>query len=393
MSDPGDVKLPRGADELLRGFPLGEPDFEAQAKAIEATLGVSPGVVASSLSDDDLFGAPELPAEPGEPSVPIRRAPPQSHFAEMARRSLHKPEDDGAALAKELLVAASQARRPDADMVERVRAAGRASATASPLPTGERPSGVVARAEVSAAPLPTDRAPKRKLHPGTIFGIVGTVVSIAACLALVVKMREPKGAPAEATPVVAVTVTPPAAPPPAREQAPVVSHDAVTPEALAMAPREAAPAARGAAKRGDGAHASEPPATSKGAVAGGAVRPEEVVLQDDPEPAKAVAQNQAATQPEPQLKPAEGSTTDVPLNPSSGAVLTALAAVRGPAQACLAGQNEAVTAVVTFAADGHVAHVSAGGPSRDCIQAALMKAHIAPFAKDTFSATTTIRPP
>jgi hypothetical protein len=40
-----------------------------------------------------------------------------------------------------------------------------------------------------------------------------------------------------------------------------------------------------------------------------------------------------------------------------------------------------------------VLRVSASGPSAACIQAALSKAHIAPFAKDSFSATTTIRPP
>jgi hypothetical protein len=71
----------------------------------------------------------------------------------------------------------------------------------------------------------------------------------------------------------------------------------------------------------------------------------------------------------------------------------ALSSVRGDAQACLAGQTTPVTAVVTFAADGHVLRVSAGGPSGACIRAALSKAHIAPFARESFSATTTIRPP
>jgi hypothetical protein len=52
-----------------------------------------------------------------------------------------------------------------------------------------------------------------------------------------------------------------------------------------------------------------------------------------------------------------------------------------------------VTATVTFASDGRVLRVSASGPSGACIQGALSKAHIAPFAKESFSATTTIRPP
>ena len=76
-----------------------------------------------------------------------------------------------------------------------------------------------------------------------------------------------------------------------------------------------------------------------------------------------------------------------------GAVSTALNSVRGGAQACLAGQTDSVSAVVTFASDGHVLRVSASGSSAACIQAALSKARIAPFAKESFSATTTIRPP
>jgi AcrR family transcriptional regulator len=47
----------------------------------------------------------------------------------------------------------------------------------------------------------------------------------------------------------------------------------------------------------------------------------------------------------------------------------------------------------TFASAGHGLRVSASGPSAAGIQAALSKAHIAPFAKESFSATTTIRPP
>ena len=93
------------------------------------------------------------------------------------------------------------------------------------------------------------------------------------------------------------------------------------------------------------------------------------------------------------MKPAQGNSGSVPLTPSAGAVSTALGAVRGGAQACLAGQTNPVSATITFAPDGHVLRVSAGGPAAACIQAALSKAHVAPFARESFSATTTIRPP
>src|SRR6185295_15878549 len=146
MSEPS-AKLPRNADELLREFPITEPDFEAQAKSIEARLKGSPG----GIVFDDLLRVPTLAAEPGEPTAQSSTraaSAPKSNFAEMARKSVQKDSDDNAQLAKELMAATSHNRRPNAEMVERVRAAGRTAATSSPLPSSEpieRPSGVVAR--------------------------------------------------------------------------------------------------------------------------------------------------------------------------------------------------------------------------------------------------------
>ena len=69
MSEPT-LKLQRNADELLRDFPATEPDFEAQAQAIQARLKGSPG----GMVFDDWLKLPELPAEPGE-RVESRLAP------------------------------------------------------------------------------------------------------------------------------------------------------------------------------------------------------------------------------------------------------------------------------------------------------------------------------
>jgi hypothetical protein len=129
-------------------------------------------------------------------------------------------------------------------------------------------------------------------------------------------------------------------------------------------------------------------------VASAAPQQEKVELADDPTPPQAVAvEKKPEPAAEPQLRPAEGNSGSVPLNPSAGAVSTALGSVRSSAQACLAGQTEAVSASVTFASDGHVLSVRASGPAAACIQAALSKAHIAPFAKESFTASTTVRPP
>jgi len=403
MNEPT-LKLPRSAEELLKDFPLVEPDFEAQAKAIEARLKGAPEGPSALLPPhagpnvDDLFKAPALAAEAGEPpSRPRAAEAPKSNFAEMARKSLQKKDDDDAQFARELLAATAQSRRPSAEMVARVRAAGRAGATASPLPTGEstlsddiqRTSGVVAR-----APEPSKVGPNNR---GTLIGIAGGVLALAACVALLLKSGQPEQSPTEAALAAekASVATPAASPatltaPPETKQGEVV----LSPEALAAAPaNEASPAtAKGGAPRA--AAAGPIGAPSKAPAPSAAAKPEAVVLKDDPEPAAPAAREpKPEAMPEPPLKPAEGNTGGVPLTPSAGAIGSALNGVRGSAQQCLAGQTAPVSASVTFAADGHVLRVSASGPAAACIQAALSKARIQPFAKDSFTANTTIRPP
>lgn len=397
MSEPT-LKLPRGAEALLRDFPLPEPDFEAQAEAIEARVrGDAP---AAGLSLDELLSAPRLEAEPGEPAPPssVRAAsPPKSHFAEMARRSVQKKDDhDAAQLARELLAAAAQSRRPSAEMVERVRAAGRAgaAATATPLPVGEgtqRSSGVVAK----AGPAPQPPAGNR----GAIAGIVGAALALAAGALLFVQSERSRSPTSAALAAEKASELAAAAPRQARSEAapatagnPEPSEAVLSPEALAAAP--AREDVKAAAKPASGAAPALPAASKLAAVPGGApAKSEAVVLEDDPAPVAPAPELKPELPPEPQLRPAQGSSGDVPLTPSAGAVSAALSSVRGGAQSCLAGQTDPVTAVVTFAADGHVLRVSAGGPAGSCIQAALSKARIQPFARESFSATTTVRPP
>jgi hypothetical protein len=407
------LKLPRKAEELLREFPVTEPDFEAQATAIEARLKGSPGGVVF----DDLLAVPELSAEPGEPALPssVRATPapksaPKTNFVEMARRSV-QPKDDAKELTKELLAATAQSRRPNAAMVERVRAAGRSAATSTPFAPGAistpvpasgaaaedapRNSGVVARSAPHVQPAAATN------NRGVIVGVLGGAVALAACVALFVRSSGEDQRTRAALAAQKAADAPMAAP---RTNAPspvaaVINEGVVTPEALAhkAAPTTAGEAKPSLAKASGGAALIAAAPAAKGAPTPNAgAKPEAVVLKDEPTPAPAqspaTAPKLEAT-PEPPLKPAEGSSGNVPLNPSGGAVSTALGSVRAAAQACLAGQTDPVKAVVTFASDGHVLRVSASGPSAACIQAALSKAHIAPFAKESFSATTTIRPP
>jgi hypothetical protein len=401
MNEPT-LKLQRNADELLREFPGNEPDFEAQASAIEARLKGSPGGVVF----DDLLRVPELEPEPGEGAMPssVRAASaPKSNFAEMARKSVQK-QDDAKELAKELLAATAASRRPNAEMVERVRAAGRPAATATPLPTTEtaadeaRPSGVVARAvaPAAAAAAPSNNNSNRI---GIIVGVAGSLVAIAACVALFLKSGQDDGRSSAAALAAAQKANdaPAAAAAPARATPAAKSNEGVVSlDALKEAPAPGHEVTVGAAPKAAGVAAPGLASAAKAAPSASAVAQQHVELEEDPEPAQvAAAEPKAVPAPaaEPPLKPAEGNTGNVPLTPSGGAVSTALRSVRAAAQACLAGQTDPVNAVVVFASDGHVLRVSAGGPAGACIQAALSQAHIAPFAKESFSAPTTIRPP
>lgn len=391
MSEPT-LKLQRNADELLREFPANEPDFEAQAQAIQARLQNAPGRV-----DGDWLKPPELAAEPGEP-VPssVRASATKTHFAEMARKSVQKA-DDSVELAKELLAATAQRRRPDAEMVERVRAAGRVAATTTPLPATstekardeQRNSGVVARA---GTPAVTAAAASNR---GAVIGIVGGLVALAACVALYVRSSGEDSRTRAALDAQRAAEAPVAA---AKPKAPALieDRDALSPEALTAAPLPAVASPEGAkavALKGAAAPAAASAPSPKLAPVASAPQ-QQVVLEDDPQPARAApVERHAEPAPEPALKPAEGNAGSVPLSPSAGALSTALGSVRSGAQACLAGQTAPVTAVVTFGSDGHVLRVSASGPSASCIQAALSKARLAPFAKESYSATTTIRPP
>jgi hypothetical protein len=398
MTEPT-LKLQRNADELLREFPATEPDFEAQALAIQARLKGSPG----GMVFDDWLKVPELPAEPGEKALASSvRAAPKSNFAEMARKSVQK-KDDSVELAKELLAATAQSRRPNPELVERVRAAGRSAANATPLPTSEptnedvqRTSGVVARDATTVRPAP----PPSRIHRGTLIGIAGVAVGLAACIALFMKSGASDNQTTAALAAEKAADAPTLATP--QHEAPTsaaakANDGVVSPEALAAAPPEEAAKTVGALKAGTarGGNAS-PVAVIKAAPQAPSAKQEAVVLEEDAPPPQATASKAepvAKLEPEPQLKPAEGNAGSVPLSPSAGAISTALGSVRGAAQACLAGQTDAVSVVVTFGADGHVLRVSAPGPSGPCIQAALSKAHIAPFAKESYSASTTIRPP
>jgi hypothetical protein len=82
------------------------------------------------------------------------------------------------------------------------------------------------------------------------------------------------------------------------------------------------------------------------------------------------------------------------LRPSPGAVVGALNGVLPGARACLGEDDPVTLASVTFKNDGAVSRVDISGdrPTNGCVRASLSKAHIEPFADDTFVTRVTVRP-
>jgi hypothetical protein len=301
MSEPT-LKLPGGADQLLQSYPANEPDFEAQAEAIAARIAAADAN--QGVAFDDLLKAPDLSAEAGEPGAPtpseVRVASaPKSSFAEMARKSLQK-KDDSAELTKELLAATAHRRRPDAEMVERVRAAGRAhlSATSTPEPASPRrsspdreassdeagrPSGVVARALPAAAVASANQR-------GTMIGIAGVLVGIAACVALFLERGDSQAPASASLPAEkAEPQAPRTAGVPGRPAATAEKPEpgVLSPEALAAAPEAIAAreASKSAPRSATPAAAALAAPADKTGPAPSAVAQQHVVLDEEASPA------------------------------------------------------------------------------------------------------------
>jgi hypothetical protein len=172
-----------------------------------------------------------------------------------------------------------------------------------------------------------------------------------------------------------------------------VSLDALESEVVA---KRSAPAAG----RTAGAAAAPTATPSPASPGGGAVHAERVVLEEDqagqpgPEPSKT-----AATAASARLMPAELTRETGALDrPSTGAAQAAVGAVLGAARSCIAGHPHPSSATLIFGSSGEVKSVSVGGPvsgtaAADCVEAALKKARVQPFAAPTFSLAVTVRPP
>ncbi len=94
---------------------------------------------------------------------------------------------------------------------------------------------------------------------------------------------------------------------------------------------------------------------------------------------------------------AEGSKKNLPDIPPTGAVTSAVNAVKGSAKGCVSGADEPSSATITFSSSGAVQSVSVGGwasgkPAAGCIKSALQAAKVPAFARPSYSTSVTIRP-
>jgi len=139
-----------------------------------------------------------------------------------------------------------------------------------------------------------------------------------------------------------------------------------------------------------------PEARAPGAASVGPVHAEKVVLEEDHGAASAPVSQPGTT---PGLKPAElNANSGVTDRPSTGAAQAAVGAVLGAARSCLAGQPQGSSATLVFGSNGEVTSVNVRGPAEGtaaaaCIQSALKKARVQPFAAPSFSLGVTVRPP
>jgi hypothetical protein len=368
---------PASTDDLDEGW-SDEPKAETHEERVE-------DLTAVAVKEDSAPLAAVAALEPPEAREPVS-------LADLARASVaRRGSAEKASIAKESLALASQSRAQGVEIAQRVHAVA-AAPQASPT---------------SVAPPPPGARGGDVLR-GPWIGVVIAGIGLAAGFALYLRGQTNNAAPVA---VVEPTAVEPAAPPAAaplpaapaaKPPAPATPEPAPSPVAaleptsLPALPHESA--AHGEAKSGGGAAKQLAP-TAAPAVPG-KVAAEKIVLEEEkPAPKPAASATTGAPRPgDAKLRPAELSSNEMTDRPSAGAAQAAVGAVLGAARACVAGHPQPSSAQLVFGSDGQVQSVTvagpaAGTPAAACIETALKKARVQPFAASTFSLAVTVRPP
>jgi hypothetical protein len=393
-----DPELVLRAEGLVAKLAAGEPDWDALAARVSARLGEAPA------PDEALLSAP-FPEAEGESALdrlvvakpaaaPVVSEREAVSLADLARASVaRRGSRDASNIAKESLAVASQSRN------QGERAAPRAEpqvAAASPAPSSRRPR---APAADSRGPWIGVAIAAVGLAAGFGLYVAGQrrapeIVSVTAPTAEIVA---PEGKAEQRAPLAEAKPLDLAA-------APVAEEVDELPAASAAAPALAAGAVEKSARELGQTAAERSSQAVRPAVRafGAGVTPERVVLEEERAGAKSAAHasTHAAKPAESSpLRPAELSPQPGPTDrPSAGAAQAAVGAVLGAARACIAGHSAPSSATLVFGSDGQVSRVNVAGPAAgtqaaSCVESALKKARVQPFAAESFSLSVTVRPP
>jgi hypothetical protein len=371
-----ELKLVLHAESIAQTLDLREPDWDDFERRLTASLASAPDV------DDALFAAP-LPELEEERRARLGAEPRESvSLADLARATVAKrAENEAASLVKASLALASQQRA----QVERI-----AERKPSAL---ERP--VAAAPEAAPPKAPAGRSSAWDSR-GPWIGVAVAAVGLAASFGLYFASQGTRTVIVTQAPVASAPTAPATAAPKLPE-----AEKRSSPEAgnRAGSDLSAGPSAEAVAQASPAATGEDPaeakaelgvPATNAGA---SKAKPERVVLKEErPTPGAGTAAPSSALRPA-ELKPTGGISD----RPSTGAAQAAVGAVLGAARACLAGQTAPSSATLVFGSDGEVNRVqvtgaAAGTPAENCVEAALKKARVQPFAAPSFSLGVTVRP-
>jgi hypothetical protein len=431
MSDERESKLLLRAEALVSVAPLKEPNWDTFAARIEKAL-AEPGATDDSLLrpplpesvEDGVEGPPlSRPAAAEKPVTPAAAAEPARAAAQATAEPVAPPESAAAVAAQDPpeppssqregalaeLARAAIARRGTKEAVDLAKASlaiaaqGRgAGEPAQAAPAPAEPSIVVEQVTRTVPPARQRRAAFDTRGPWIGVGVAAIGLAAGFGLYLRSESQPPQivQLPATEVPQAPATVAPkPLAAEPARPATPAVTPDmlpaergataASEPHGVAAADLTADAAPQKAAASAGGAHAL---AATSSAVA---ARPEKVVLEED----RGAKGGQAKASSSAGMRPAEfNANGGVADRPTTGAAQAAVGAVLGAARSCIAGQPQASGATLQFSSSGEVTGVSVTGPAQGtpaaaCIQSALKKARVQPFAAPTFSLAVTVRPP
>jgi hypothetical protein len=407
-----DPRVVLDAEAMLSIAPLREPNWDAFALAVEARLGkagpTDDSLLLPPLPESDEDGREAPASAPNQPAAAAATAPEAAPLplpvAASARTTAEEEapasQREGGSLAE--LARAAIARRGTKEAVDLAK---ESFAIASQgRGTAEQASETIIATERDRRTVP----PARRTRPafdtrGPWIGVAVAAVGLAAGFGLylsaqhpttqIVEMSvpqapEPRSAPTGAAAAEAPRVTPDMLPPEQR-----------TPSAPALAPVPAEALAReSAAPKASAPSAPATEARATAAPSAGTAHAEKVVLEEDPaDTTKAKAQPPKAPASS-AMRPAElNANSGVSDRPSTGAAQAAVGAVLGAARSCIAGQPQASSATIVFGSAGEVTSVGVSGPAHGtpaaaCIQGALSKARVQPFAAPSFSLGVTIRP-